>query len=101
MLTGLAKAFNDRTKVVTHQPIHNKSEARILARAILADINHRMITASGATVGLPDLRMGCSVEILGFAVRNDPSGKPKGMSNCFDGEYLVESTTHTIGGNGY
>jgi phage protein D len=101
MLTGLAKAFNDRTKVVTHQPIHNKSEARILARAILADINHRMITASGATVGLPDLRMGCSVEILGFAVRNDPSGTPKGMSNCFDGEYFVESSTHTIGGNGY
>jgi phage protein D len=101
VLTHLAAAFKDRTKIVAGEPVHTTTEARIRARGILADINHRMITASGATVGLPDLRTGCNVEIIGFAVHDDGKGKPKGMSNCFDGEYFVESSTHTIGGGGY
>ena len=34
-----------------------------------------MIAASGATVGLPDLRSGCNVEIIGFGVaRSDTKG---------------------------
>ena len=101
LLTQLSQAFNDRTKVVTRDPIHTAAQARIRARAILGDINHRMITASGATIGLPDLRTGCSIEIIGFSVQKDSSGTPRGMSNSFDGEYFVESSTHTIGGNGY
>lgn len=101
VLTQLAKAFNDRTKVVTDEPIHTVAEARTRAQAILGDMYHQEITGSGATIGLPDLRTGCSVEIIGFSVQKDSSGTPRGMSNSFDGEYFIESSTHTIGGSGY
>jgi phage protein D len=100
-LTQIAQAYGNRTEVVTDDPAHTKKEARDRAKAILGDKHHKLIVASGATVGLPDLRSGCSVEILGFGVQSDFGGTPTGASSDFDGEYFVEESTHTIGGGGY
>jgi phage protein D len=100
-LTQIAKAYGSRTEVVTDEPIHTVKEARDRAKAILGDKHHKLIVARGATVGLPDLRSGCSVEILGFGVQSDFSGASTGASSDFDGEYFVEESTHTIGGGGY
>ena len=100
-LTQIAQAYGNRTEVVTDDPPHTKKDARDRAKAILGDKHHKLIVASGATVGLPDLRSGCSVEILGFGVQSDFGGTPKGASSDFDGEYFVEESTHTIGGGGY
>jgi hypothetical protein len=60
-----------------------------------------LIVATATTVGLPDLRAGCDVEILGFGVQTDKAGAPQESSSDFDGEYFVTDSTHTIGGAGY
>jgi hypothetical protein len=61
-----------------------------------------MIVASGATVGLPDLRSGCAIQILGLGIPASNSGASTQGASCdFNGEYFVEESTHTIGGSGY
>jgi phage protein D len=100
-LKQIAQAYGDRKETITDRPAHTEAEAKKIAKGILSDIHHKQITASGATVGLPDLRSGCSLEILGFAVTTDASGKPQGASSDFDGEYFVTESTHTIGSSGY
>jgi len=100
-LTQISQAYGNRTDVITDHPAGNNDEAKKLARAALTKKNNRMITATATTVGLPDLRSGCDVEILGFGVQTDKNGNPQGASSDFDGEYFVTDSTHTIGGSGY
>lgn len=100
-LTQIAQAYGNRTEVVTDKPAHTRKEAQDRARAILEDQSKKLITATATTVGLPDLRSGCAVEILGFGVTTDVSGNLYGAGSDFDGEYFVTESTHTIGGGGY
>ena len=100
-LTQIAQAYGNRTDIVTDKPAHTKKEARDRARAILEDQSKKLIEANATTLGLPDLRSGCSVEILGFGVRTGRQGTLIGASSDFDGEYFVTASTHTIGGGGY
>jgi uncharacterized protein len=100
-LKQIAQAYGNRTEVVTDKPVHTKDEAKKLARAILEDQSKKLIEARGATVGLPDLRSGCALRIIGFGLHSDKSGQPAGASSDFDGEYYVTETTHTIGPGGY
>jgi len=100
-LSKISEAYGNRTQVITDQPAHTKDEAKKLAKAALTKKNNRLIVATASTVGLPDLRSGCSVEILGFGVQTDASGDSKGASSDFNGEYFVTDSTHTIGGSGY
>ena len=68
-----------------------------------------MLTASGSTVGLPDLRAGRKIEIVGFAERSpgarrqqqSPQQDGEPPRNLVEGEYFVTETTHTLGANGY
>jgi len=100
-LSKIAEAYGNRTQVITDQPAHTKDEAKKLAKAALTKKNKKLIVATASTVGLPDLRSGCSVEILGFGMQADASGNPKGANSDFDGEYFVTDSTHTIAGSGY
>jgi len=100
-LTQIAQAYSNRTEVVTDQPAHTKNEAQARAQAILDKRSKEQITANATTVGLPDLRAGCNVEIIGFGVTTDASGNLMGASSDFDGEYYVTESTHTIGNGGY
>jgi phage protein D len=100
-LTQIAKAYGDRTNVVTDRPVHTKQEAKQLARSILEDQSKKLIEASGATVGLPDLRSGVALEIAGFGAQTGRDGQVVGAGSDFDGEYYVTDTTHTIGSGGY
>lgn len=100
-LTQIAKAYANRTEVVTKPPVRTQAEAKQLARATLEDQSKRLIEATGATLGLPDLRAGCSLEIIGFGIRTADDGQLRGTSSDFDGEYYVTESTHTIGGGGY
>jgi uncharacterized protein len=100
-LTQIAQAYGNRSEVVTDQPAHTKKEAQDRARAILEDQSKKLIEAKVTTVGLPDLRSGCTVEIIGFGVTTDASGNLYGASSDFDGEYFVTESTHTIGNSGY
>lgn len=100
-LQQIAQAFGNRTEVITDQPAHTVDEAKRTAKRILLDQTNKMIEGSGATLGLPDLRSGCAVEIIGFGVQADSSGNPSGASSDFDGEYFITESTHTIGAGGY
>jgi phage protein D len=86
-LIGPVKAAN-REDVVADQPVNTIDEARKRGQAILREQQHGMVKATGATVGLPDLRAGRVV-----VFRN--TGIP------FDGRYFVTSTRHTVGEQGY
>jgi phage protein D len=71
-----------------NRPVHTKQEAETLARRTLENNAKEMVKGSGSVVGLPDLRAGAAVSIVGVGTR-------------FDGRYFVTSTTHTIGDGGY
>jgi len=87
-MQGLARAFGNRRLIVTDRPVHTRRQARALAEEILRDQLKQMVKATGSTVGLPDLRSGRRVEIVGLGER-------------FDGEYYLTSTTHSLGDSGY
>ncbi|MBO1076179.1 phage late control D family protein [Roseomonas marmotae] len=86
-LVAVARAAN-REDVVTDEPVSSAADARRLAISRLCGQQHEMVTASCATVGLPDLRAGRKVMIRG-------TGLP------FDGVYFITATRHVIGESGY
>lgn len=82
------QALEGRSATIERPPIDSPAQAKALARDMLLRHLKEMLTASGSTVGLPELRAGRTVEILGLGKR-------------FNGTYFVTSTMHTIGGDGY
>jgi len=84
----ISQAFDNRKEVITDQPVRTSAEAKQKATDILRRQLLEMVTASGTTVGLPDLRAGRKVEI-------------KGLGPRYEGTYYVTQTTHTIGDAGY
>ena len=87
----IARAVEGRHEEITNLAVRNRDEATRIAKARLADQTRRMITATGSTVGLPDLRAGCMVIIRGVGAD----------SGSFNGQYFVTETTHTINDQGY
>lgn len=81
-------AFNERREIISDTPVRNEAQAKQLAEAALTSIQQQYITASGSTVGLPELRTGRKVQIDGLGER-------------FSGEYFITATTHTLGDGGY
>lgn len=85
---AIEQAFSEREEIIVNRPVHTKQEAETLARRTLENNAKEMVKGSGSVVGLPDLRAGAAVNIVGVGTR-------------FDGRYFVTSTTHTIGDGGY
>jgi phage protein D len=75
-------------EVVTDQPVQTQAEANRKAADLLNAQLQEMATATGVTIGLPDLRAGRAVQISGV----DP---------LLDGRWFVKETTHTINDGGY
>jgi phage protein D len=82
------EAFEKRKEFRTMPPVESRAEACRLATQTLEDIAKEMITATGALVGLPELRAGKVAHI-------------RGLGQLFSGRYFVTATTHTIGDSGY
>ena len=97
----IARAVNGRHEEITDQPVRTRQEAQRLAKKILCDQSRQMITANGATVGLPDLRAGRKVIVLGFGARRVNAAIVREQEAPFDGEYFITETTHTINEQGY
>jgi phage protein D len=87
-LHELLKKCDPREEHVADEPVFTKKEARKRAEAILLDRQKEMVKASGTCVGLPDLRAGQLVHIVGIGSR-------------LSGVYFITDTTHTINDNGY
>jgi uncharacterized protein len=85
---SLLRDVEERQEVTVDRPVHTGKQAKALAKDLLLNHLKEMIKASGATVGLPDLRAGRTVQIGGLGKR-------------FNGIYFITDTTHTIGNDGY
>src|SRR4029077_11644206 len=80
-------------EMIVGYPTSNKQEAKELAKNVLRGIAADMIVAKGKTVGLPALRAGTKVQILGLGLRFSGPQAPR--------SYVVPDTTHTFGDGGY
>jgi phage protein D len=84
-----ARAFGGkREEVRVDVPIASQEEADQRARAIYNERALQLVTGSGSTIGLPDLRAGHVIELDGLGPR-------------FSGLYYVTQATHSIGNGGY
>ena len=87
-LRELVQQCDPREEYVVDRPVFTTEDAKRRARALLLDQSKQMVKASGTTVGLPALRAGTKVNIMGIGFR-------------LQGKYFVTETTHTINDNGY
>lgn len=85
---AIEQAFADREDVIAQRPVNSQQEAQTQSTESHTRIVRRMLTGSGSTVGLPDLRAGGFVRISGVGER-------------FSGTYFITATTHTISDSGY
>jgi hypothetical protein len=72
---------------LTSTPVRTEGEARDLVRNTLRDNILQLVTAEGSTVGHPELRACCRVEVTGIGV--------------LSGTYFLTGTTHTFDDSGY
>lgn len=84
----IERSFSHTKETITCWPVQTPQEAQIVATETLERNAKDMLTARGATVGLPDLRAGTVIHVDGVGMR-------------YSGRYFVTSTTHTIGDGGY
>jgi phage protein D len=87
-LRALLDKCDPREEVVVDEPIRDRGHARSIAISLLRENLSNRVTASGKTVGLPDLRAGKMVQIAGLGAR-------------FNGHYMLTETTHTLNDSGY
>lgn len=84
-----AQAFGRRKEQIhVDTPILSEQEATSLARAIYNDRALQLVTGTGSTIGLPRMRAGQVVELLGLGKR-------------FDGDYYITRSAHSINSGGY
>jgi len=81
-------AFESATRTITHVPVADTEEATQIAKAWYNQQQRNFIEADGSCVGLPSLRAGQTIEIVG-------------VGETFSGIYYVSSVTHTLGTEGY
>ena len=76
-----------RTEIINDFTIQSQDEAVQRAKKHLRVIAQGLVEGKGKTIGLPDLKAGCKVKIVGLG--------------RYDGMYLVTTTTHSFGDGGY
>lgn len=76
-----------KKEAVVEAPVATEEEAKELAESLLAERAYRFLTATGKSIGLPDLRPGDNLEIGGVGTR-------------FSGTYFVLKTTHVLNTSG-
>jgi uncharacterized protein len=86
-LVALAEE-SGREEIVTEPPVYTQKEADRRASDLLQAQIEEMVTVTGVTVGLPDLRAGRRVRLSKVDFR-------------LDGWYFVTATTHVINDSGY
>jgi len=81
-------------EISVDRPVESIGEAKNLAKQILKQKASELVTVKAKTIGLPDLRAGSKVQLLGLGSRfSGPQDKPF--------LFLVTDTTHSFGDGGY
>lgn len=86
-IVGTASKGEGSGTEVVHANVDSVEEAEAVAQAVLDRIAEGLVTGSGETIGLPELRTGTRIELEGI--------------DTFTNVYYVEQVTHSIGGSGY
>jgi hypothetical protein len=81
-------------EISVDRPVQSAREAKDLAKQILKQMASELVVVKAKTIGLPDLRAGSKVQMLGLGERF--SGPKK---NPF--QFLVTETAHSFGESGY
>ncbi|HMG72720.1 MAG TPA: hypothetical protein VK582_04405 [Pyrinomonadaceae bacterium] len=88
------KRLGNRQDVVVDRPVTSVQEARDYAMSLLRERAYDYLTGSGQVIGLPDMRPGDLIELVGLGQRfSGTSAKPI--------QYYVKKVTHTLGNSGY
>jgi uncharacterized protein len=74
-------------RVIENSHVRTAAEAQTLAESTLNGQNQTLISGNGTSAGPPDMRVGTILDLSGIG--------------RFNGEYLVEQVTHSVGGSGY
>jgi phage protein D len=74
-------------RVIEYARVTSTQEAQALADKILFDQDRELVTGNGTSAGPPDIGPGTILDLSGMG--------------RFNGEYVVEQATHSIGGGGY
>jgi phage protein D len=77
-----------REEIVTEPPVYTQHDANQRAANLLSEQREELVTVTGVTVGLPDLRAGRRVRLNKVDFR-------------LDGWYFVTATSHVINDSGY
>ncbi len=85
---AVGKSLPGKQQTVIDAPVTSDQEAHDLAISLLSERAYEFITGSGKVIGLPDLRPGDNLEMLGLGTR-------------FEGTYYVKKVMHTLGSSGY
>lgn len=86
-IVGTASKGEGSGTEVVHANVDSVEEAEVVAQAVLDRIAEGLVTGSGETIGLPELRIGTRIALEGI--------------DKFTNVYYVEQVTHSIGGSGY
>lgn len=78
----------DRTLVHVDTPFASQAECTEHAKASYNNHAMQVITGTADTIGVPDLRAGVVIQMLGVGPR-------------YEGYYMIDQATHSIGADGY
>ena len=87
-VAGIDAAVGKVREIIKPPGVASREDAEREALAHLRKLAETLITGSGKSVGLPELRAGQTVEMAGMGAR-------------FNGVYRLTRTTHSLGGSGY
>ena len=85
---GLQLAVQGTVERIKDANVRTKEAAKERAKAEMTAIAKELVKATGSAVGMPELRAGRVIEILGLGAR-------------FSGLYRLSQTTHSLGASGY
>ena len=85
---AVSSSMPGKSQTVIDAPVASDEEAKNLAISLLSERAYEFITGSGKVIGLPDLRPGDNLELMGLGKR-------------FEGTYYVKKVEHTLGSSGY
>jgi uncharacterized protein len=85
---SLVRAPDRQPTLRLRQPVFTQAEADKRAKAALGDLTKKFLTGDAESVGLPELRPDCTVELVG-------------LGDAFSKIYYIERASHRLDSSGY